>query len=559
MRLRGLIAALLVATAPAAQQFELAGIVRAADRAPRADVAVTVRWRVHPELPGLCGYTLADGGVATEVLTTDRRGRFRGKLPVAGPFELIAATADGASMSMRRFPVMAGGFCELELIETPWVGGVVKDESGAPLAGFELALEPFEQTWARHRGCGSPITRHRLTTDGDGRWRCAFPSAYLQEPFWEPYLIPVAVDRSWLLLDGGLMMPLRRCRTLELRAKQRPLVEGIVRDPAGAPIVGARVFESFRLGGEARTDERGRFVVAARRDRLLVAASGRRLAHGDPVDGLMTFELQPAPALSVTLVHDGRPMADRRVLWRYGDRGHPPLQHWTRTDDRGVATLGGEGLGPDCIGFVEIDGRHVPFLPPKAGGRLTVAPRSLRGAIVDTNGVPLAGARITARSRQQAYVDRGDPLWVTYADHGGRFCFASLPPGQLVLVANSGAAGFAIHEVDGKATEVALQTGKHDAFEIEVVDGDDQPCPGAWITIFGMNDTDADIVAASATGNASLVAFSGEHGRVAIRGVPGGGWYGMAMRVVDGEVEATEVVRIQRGVPVRIALAPHKH
>jgi len=546
---------------------ELIGLVRGPDRKPVEDAIITVRWRVHPELPGLSGHTLEGDGVHVRTETTDERGRFRMTLPVAGPFEVLAASADGKLASIRKFPVMAGGFLECELQQAPWIGGVVRDpkNNDAPVADFELLVTPFEQTWARHRGCGSPLTRYTVTTGKDGRWRTTFPSGYLREAFWEPYLVLMSADPLQTTSGSGLLMPDESCQRLEIKVAKAAVTAGLVVDEDDEPVAAARVFDPNTPATFVLTDVDGRFELPTQKpQRLHVAASGYVVAKATKqrnADGEMLIKLARTPSRSVVLRdRKGRLLAERPVLWSDRRSNFAPLEHQTQTDAKGVVALGGAGLSKTSLGFVLVEDVYVPFVPPttELRGDITVQPRALAGTIANADGIPVANARIVARSLDDAYVDHRHAIWVTYSDHGGRLRFASLPAGPLVVVAAANEAGFAKVEVAAKDAEAKLQTGKEDPFVIEVLDPDKRPCAGVWVTMTSMGGPDADYVAASPSGGATLVGFTGDDGRVAFRGVPDARWLTLGMRLVGTKIEATATVFPDRNQVTRIALAEHK-
>ena len=99
----------------------IAGQVSGVDGAPAAGAAVHLRWRAHPELPGVLGYSLlpkvggGEPGMGELTVKTDAKGRFRVKPPHRGPFVLVAHGAAGDTCSARVFPAMAGSFHRLEL------------------------------------------------------------------------------------------------------------------------------------------------------------------------------------------------------------------------------------------------------------------------------------------------------------------------------------------------------------------------------------------------------------------------------------------------------------
>lgn len=97
---RGAVALLLAAAVTPGQERSIAGCVR--DRAgnPIAAATVLLRWRVHPELPGLVGHSLgrqprnlaesSATGLDELEVPVDAKGRFQLQPPHRGPFELTA-------------------------------------------------------------------------------------------------------------------------------------------------------------------------------------------------------------------------------------------------------------------------------------------------------------------------------------------------------------------------------------------------------------------------------------------------------------------------------------
>ncbi|MCA8950828.1 MAG: hypothetical protein KDE27_15095, partial [Planctomycetes bacterium] len=186
-------AALLALTAATAQQPVLAGRVATPAGEPAAGAAVTLRWRIAPELPGLAGISLGDAGLAELVVQSDERGSFRIGLPHHGPFEIAAGLGD--QRSAPQFPVMAGAFVELSLAEPVTVGGQVFDAAEQPVAGVDVRLVPEVTTWGRLAAYRVPEPRGGAVTDADGRFAIPFQDTYLRRRQVEPFVVfDFAVD-----------------------------------------------------------------------------------------------------------------------------------------------------------------------------------------------------------------------------------------------------------------------------------------------------------------------------------------------------------------------------
>ncbi|MFK7743210.1 MAG: hypothetical protein AB8H80_23040 [Planctomycetota bacterium] len=262
---------------------QVAGVARMANRAPLANATITLRWRAHPELPGLGGHTLPGHGVRAKTATADSQGRFRIDVPVAGPFELFAASLDGTLASLRKFPVLAG-------------------------------------------------------------------------------IVPTALQA-----------------------------------------------------------------------------------------------------------------------------------------DRDAAT--------------------------------PVQRRPLSGSVVDHNNNPLPFARIVAKTMEPHHEAASELLWVTYADHGGRFHFPSLLPGRLMVMAAAGRGGYATSQAKPGQQEIELRAGDEEPFEAIVLDAEEQPVAGAWVTMTCFGRAPADVAPAASAQSAALVAFTDAQGRVRFDSLPDGNWHLIAMRL----------------------------
>ncbi len=67
----------------------IAGQVRGADNKSAAGAEVILRWRLHPELPGLLGRSLGKRGLGEQHHRADDKGRFKIRLPNSVPFKLL--------------------------------------------------------------------------------------------------------------------------------------------------------------------------------------------------------------------------------------------------------------------------------------------------------------------------------------------------------------------------------------------------------------------------------------------------------------------------------------
>jgi len=236
------------------------------------------------------------------------------------------------------------------------------------------------------------------------------------------------------------------------------------------------------LAGEARTDERGEFLLklpAAGRYGVLVLAPGHAMEASmvrTPARRL-EFGLRRAVPADVRVVgSDGRPVAESFVLRRA--YGLPEAVEYA-CDSEGLATL--EWNTFDEIG-ARAPGLGVLFnrrRPPKAGPlvlRLRPA-RGLAGRVIDESDAPVVGARV--------HVDHDGPgPRQVRTDERGEFEFDGVM--EIVHVRLHVAAdGFATHRrevgLDDRAIEITLRrpitlTGR-------VVDAVGKPAVGAGVEV----------------------------------------------------------------------------
>ena len=520
----------------------LVGRVRTPDRQGVANAEVVVRWRVAPELPGLVGWSLGGekgNGTARVSTRTDARGAWRLQLPVAGPFEVVATSADGSQQTIRRFPVMASGFVE-QVVEPAYsLQGVVRDPQGELVKDFALRFEPHHTTWTRLAVYGMPLTRRLAKTDADGRFSLPFASAYVREPMWEPYLQARPFDPAMCFVRSPLLQPIADCRNMNLQLEMTPLQKGFVRDVKGKGLEGARVYLRQEPWRHVFTKKDGSFVIPAGRPSLLAASadgySPQKIAglqaQGKPGQELK-LELWPVRRLQFRLVGvEGAVLADHEVLWSFQFADEPPLERLAQSDHDGQLVLEDAPLSMVTMGFVKVDGVWCRFLRTMASQNLqmkdhVVQVRSVSGAVTNVDGAPVPGARMVAVAISDGkQANPSSCMWVTYADHGGRYRFPSLPAGALYIMCDASTDGFTRVRVAPEVTLQDLHVPAGGVAGVHVIDNDGRPVAGAWVMLTSAGGLTGLGHAPSPTPNqTSVVGFTDEQGNVNFRGLPEGRW-----------------------------------
>lgn len=526
------------------QQHVLQGRVRDAERVGVVGARVFVRWRVAPELPGLVGWTLpAEAGldagltgVARRIAETDETGRWRLEVPVAGPFEVVAATADGEQRSVRTFPVLVGTFVEQVLEPTFYVAGVLRDIDGNAMPQAPLRFDPHTQTWARLALQGMPRTHAVVMTDDAGRFEYALDSAYLREPRWEPYIEPRPGNPAFRFARTPLLQPLESCRELDLQVAAAVLQSGVVRDRAGNGIAGARVFSWLEPWRSVRADAHGRFEIHVQMVANLAATApgfsltklpAKKRAAGTPC----VFEMVPASKVRVRLLDgNGAPLIGRAVLWSWSDVWEAPLERLSKTDGEGFAVFDDAPATGNLTGFVKVDGVYCRFARLVAPadvelGDRTVLVRRVAGMVTNADGEPMPAARVVA-------VAAGDKnrlstmacTWVTYTDHGGRYRFPALPSDPLRILCEASHEGFASKDLAADVDRCDLKTRADGLVSMQVVDAESRPIASAWVTLTAAGGLDAGIAPSASHQQATVVGFTDEKGQLRFRSLPDAKW-----------------------------------
>lgn len=529
----------------------LAGRVRTADRDGVSGAKVVVRWRVAPELPSIVGWSLpADepGGVAHLEVTADARGNWRVELPVKGPVELTAMSADGREQAIRRFPVMAGGFVE-QIVEPAFrVQGLVHDAAGQPVDDFPLRFEPHKTTWTRLAVYGMPMLRLRAETDDDGRFSLPFPSAYTRHPVWEPYLEVRPFDGDWRFESSPLLRPTNECAELDLALERTNVISGSVRDVKGKGIAGARVYHWNEPWRSVRTDKNGNYSIPAYRASYLAAeAPGFSPAKLVVAPVAMKadehrIELWPARRMSGRLLgSEGRPLGECEVLWAFQFGDEPPIERVARTDADGRFALVDAPLEMTIMGFVKVDGIWCRFLRTKAKqnidlGDVPLSVRPLAGMVTNVEGAPVPHVRVVA-SCQDGVGDDSTCLWVTYTDHGGRYRFPALPKQRISVRCEAGAEGFTWAWAQPEEQTKNLQTKADGIFEVVALDKDEEPVRGAFVILRAVAGLRGDPMVHSPTfRTVSIAAIAGDDGRIRFRGLPPAKWEMFGHSLRDGDL-----------------------
>lgn len=551
------------------QQRAIAGMVHGADGIEAASAVVLLRWRVHPELPGLVGHSLGDAGIESLRTVADAKGRLQLRPPHPGPFELTACAADGKACSAPAFPVMAGDFVDLQLAAPVSVGGVGRDAAGRPLVRTTVTLRPHYTSWTRLAGYRVPEARGRCTTDDTGRFALPLSCGYLRAPRWEPFVVPdFGVAGQWPKQDV-LLRATRACSELELTLVAAAGERGIVLAADGKPLAGAQVLDSTAPQRSAITAADGSFAVPARfcRDVVVLAAGcavatlppGAAPGAAHPAGGAAaTVRLQRGAVLRARLLDDrDRPLAGAAVLWSIPLAGGLPLEFAATTDAAGNCSFDRGGNGFAVLGFVAVAGVYRPFarLLPTAdvdlGAVRIGAPRQLRGQVLASDGTPVPHARLAALPREPL---PDEAALITYSDHGGSFAFTGLPAGRLDVFADAAMLGLARVEVEADATTATVELSPQGVVEGVVHDAEGAPVAGAWVTLTRNGGVDEGAIPGPSPRLTSVAGHSDADGRFRFVGLPAGAWTVLGNRLRDGVLSGGSCAAETDGAAVTLTL-----
>jgi len=356
---------------------------------------------------------------------------------------------------MRHVLAVVGFLAVAPILSSPASAGELRGRAlvdGKPRAGVEVAVVPFEDGSARARrearGEDEPRALATATTMKDGRFvvrvdgpapgapalRLSLSGGGVAPVVLDPLVDPAGEDVGDLRLGGAA-----------------PLA-GRVLDPAGGPVVGAKVtllvsafrrFDDDRTPAEAvpqvtTTDASGTFrfdSASAEGNGLRVEAPAFAVASRSGVrSGALarpiSLELGTVVRGTVTLA-DGRTGA-ASALVRF--EGQATTTRWAESRPDGGFVL--EGV-PRETGQIVADGgergRGTTTLAPGSTepARVALAPMArVEGRVVDADsGAPVPGVRLVAKGRDRA-------RFLAVSSRDGAYALASLPPGTWELEAD---------------------------------------------------------------------------------------------------------------------------
>ena len=501
-------------------------------------------------VPDLVGWRFAEGrGEAAPAAhaTTAEDGTFRVTGLAPGRYAVWVEAGDLVALM---YDVEAGEDVELVVAPGLWYAGVARDEEGVPIEDALVA--------AVHRGHSRFFPAR---TDEEGGFLLGpLPEGPYAVLAWSEGRIP-DVDTS----PSGDM---------ELTLVAAARVEGTV-ERDGRPVAGAEVRTQVSCSPlVTTTDADGRFVLERLRpEHVSLAAFAGEDGGVAEVDleeedreGL-AIPLRPGGAI-VGEVRDerGGPVAEVRVSVEAG-----PIEAAVVTDADGRFRLA--GLRPDAYavwlfpppGFVRPGQRTVRVeqgAEVRASYRLLRAAR-ITGVLEDEEGVPIADAVIVARRAREGAPLPGD--WdsqadvETRSDRAGAFALEHAAAGAWRLTVE--AEGFVPATFEAQAPEeLAVTLVRGGALDVEIVDEDGAPVPGALLTVMAAQPQDGAPLrreaAADASGWHRFDGLSPGRYRVVAQVRPRPAGHGRFVRTavaeetVEGPVTTALTVRFEEGASI---------
>jgi RNA polymerase sigma factor (sigma-70 family) len=302
------------------------------------------------------------------------------------------------------------GSYTLSMHGTTTIGGVVRAESGRPIAGVKVG---FYISAPRQNRESFDFDDARVRTDGEGRWRADFIPAdldlrELHLSFEHPDYLPLS--------EAGNVQPLSVPAELRKGSAVHVLrrgiaVKGRVLDAAGQPIAGAdvRLGPRFQFSSrETKTNTSGEFTIASAepRESTLTAQAEKHSPSSvkvvvEPGLAPIDFRLEPGHTIRGRVVDEaGKPLPGAYVgVDSWG--GEQSLEWRTVTDAEGRFRWDGAPadrvfLGAGKTGYSNVD--HLSVVPSdqevkftlKRGGALRIT-----GTVVDAvTGRPIPSFRV---------------------------------------------------------------------------------------------------------------------------------------------------------------------
>ena len=428
--------------------------------------------RIEPS-GGSGGWSIGPGGWEA---TSAADGSFFIAGAASGHAYRLHAEADGYAPRTVAIPAAPAGAARepvrVALTRGQLVRGIIADSQDVPIAGAEVALLPVATT--RDGGYSWNASARRTSTT-DARGAFEFPgTAAGRHELTASHPDHVSVLAAELDVPSGEGAKDLGTLTLDVGAA----IEGVVRDPRGSPVSGARV-SAYQdnvnrrrlIDPEIRTvvtQADGTFRIGGFRDEptdLVVEAEGyerfEMTAVRPQAGALIEVQLgEGARLLGRVLDADGEGAANAFVsLWL--DRGPiisrtawspDPPRHDTRTDGDGRFHFDALGPGPWSVQVAgEQLAEDVGAIRLRPGEqreielRLRVQGR-LAGVVTDTYGEPVAGARVLIQPLDRNGQVEGQ-LGGPPTDAGGGYEARHVPSGPARVVARHPAYRDGVREV----------------------------------------------------------------------------------------------------------------
>ena len=436
---------------------------------------------------------------------------------------------------------LAGEQIEIVLFPPATIDLLVVDEDGQPIAFADLRT--FVSAFELYSCDRTGIT----DTEGRARFESMPPGDFhieVQHPEFQSHWEDVTTVAGE---TAAREVVLRRGRS----------VSGVVTDSiSGEPIAGAQVAVDWPMKRAVRTDEHGRYSLIGMRETgptevyaeadgygrgFISAVPAGNSAGGDPSAFVADLELIPGNVVVGTLVDpDGAPVAGATVFATATVSTHFQLTASRRGDSDADGRFRIDSLHPELAHTLIVlapgFGRYLLDFGPEladANRRIDLGKivlplaRSIEGVVVDENGEPYAGERISISGHNfDRFLTREGPGPMNHGDREerrtddlGRFRFPDQSPGFFMVQVQIHGRPIISRGVDLRGSgpdphfvEIVVERGAETLVRVE--DNEGTPLSGVWVTA---RDIDRERMVSAVTKSDGIVRLGGITGKLAVR------------------------------------------